>query len=50
MKTYVINISMKWSEDVTVQAKTKAEAKKKAWQKFSKRPQKKSFDFLIDEA
>lgn len=49
MKTFTVNINMTWSEDVRVSAKTKAEAKKKVWDKFKKSVPKKNFDFSVDE-
>lgn len=42
-KTFSVNIDMVWSMDYVVKAKTKSEAKKKAWDKFKKNPPKKIF-------
>jgi hypothetical protein len=47
MKTYEVNIDMKWSVIKLVTAKTAAEAKRKAWKKF--RPAKKNFELLADK-
>lgn len=43
MKTYSVNIDMNWSVSKTVKAKSKAEARKLAWEKFIKNPTKKCF-------
>lgn len=48
-KTYLVNIDMKWSEEYSIKAKTEAEAKKKAWEKFKKNPPKNLFEILADE-
>lgn len=47
MKTYVVNIDMKWSVDLTIKAKTASEARKKAWRRF--RPNRKNFELLADK-
>ena len=39
---------MKWSEEYTINAKSAAEAKRKAWAKFKKRCPKKNFELLAD--
>lgn len=49
MKTYQVNIDMIWSTSKIVKAKSKAEAKKKAWEKFKKTPPKKDFSIDVDE-
>lgn len=49
MKTYIVNIDMKWSHDVKVSGKTKAEAKKKAVAKFIKRLKANDFNINVDE-
>ncbi len=43
---YEVNIDMKWSIDYTVNAVSMAEAKKKAWEIFKKRPPKLCFEIL----
>lgn len=48
-KKFVVNIDMKWSEDIHIKAKNMAEAKKKAWNKFKKRCPKKNFEILADK-
>jgi hypothetical protein len=49
LKTFSVNVDMTWSEDYTVKAKTLAEAKKKAWQRFKNRPPKKNFTLMADK-
>jgi hypothetical protein len=51
MKKYRVNLDMNYSVDITVSAKNSREAKKKAWEKFSKKkPNKKIFQIYADEA
>lgn len=47
-KIYIVNIDMKWSEDIDVRAKTAGEAKRKAWAIFKKKLPRKNFDILAD--
>jgi hypothetical protein len=49
MKDFTVVIDMSWSEEFQIKAKTKAQARIKAWEKFKKRPPKKNFTFLVDE-
>lgn len=49
-KQYTVNVDMKYSEEYHVTAKTKAEAKQKAWAKFTRRVPKRIFDISADEA
>ncbi len=49
MKTYIVNVDMKYSKEYPIRAKTKAEAKKKALAKFLKRTPKKLLDITVDE-
>jgi hypothetical protein len=49
VKKYTVNIDMTWSEDVKVTAKTEAEARRKAWEKFKKRVPRKNFSLSADE-
>lgn len=49
MKNFTVNIDMRWSEDIKVKAKTKAEARKIAWEKFKKRLPKKNFTISEDQ-
>jgi len=49
MKTYQVNIDMIWSTSRNVKAKSKAEAKKKAWEKFKNKLPKKDFSIDADE-
>lgn len=44
MNRYEINFQMKYSHDVVVSAKSKKEAKAKAWLKFQKKIKKPMFD------
>lgn len=48
-KTYKVNVDMKYSMDYEIKASSQAEAKRKAWEKFKKRPQKKLFELLADK-
>lgn len=48
-KTYLVNIDMKWSKTYSIKAKTEAEAKKKAWEKFKKNLHKTLFELLADK-
>lgn len=41
MPKYKVNIAQTWSEDVVVEARSAAEAKKKAWEKY--KPKKSNF-------
>jgi hypothetical protein len=50
-KKYKVNIDMIYSIDIKLSAKNSREAKKKAWDKFSKRkPNSKLFKIYVDEA
>lgn len=49
MKNFTVNIDMTWSEDIKVKAKTKAEARRLAWEKFKKKLPKKNFTISEDE-
>lgn len=49
IKTYSINIDMKWSQEYIIKAKSKADAKKKAWLRFKKRCPKGLFELLVDK-
>ena len=40
---------MTWSEEYVVTAKTKGEAKRKAWARFKKNPPKKNFTIEVDQ-
>lgn len=46
---FIINIDMKWSEDIHVKARTAGEAKAKAWKKFKSRLPRKNFDISADK-
>ena len=49
-KTYNVSFDMKYSYNYTVQAKTKAEAKKKAFERFKATRNKRSqFNTWVDE-
>lgn len=48
MKTYRVNIDMKWSEEKLIKAKTAGEAKRKAWAAFKRRCPKRNFEILAD--
>lgn len=48
-KNYVVNVDMKWSKDFKIQATSKAEAKRIAWDKFNKSIPKKLFELSVDE-
>ena len=37
-RTYEVTVDMTWSQSYTVKAKTAAEARRKAWGKFKRRP------------
>lgn len=45
---YNVTIDMVWSKEYKVKAKTEAEAKQKAWERFTKRPAKAWFKFWVD--
>ena len=47
-KTYRVNIDMRWSKDIVVKATSAAEAKRKAWDIFKKRPARNLFGLLAD--
>jgi len=47
-KRYRVDVYMKWTEEYVVRANTAAEAKRKAWERFKKRPPKTCFAFLAD--
>jgi hypothetical protein len=50
MKTFIVNIDKKYSEDIMVQAKNSREAKKLAFEKFAKKKLKpKDFSIYADE-
>lgn len=50
MKNYEVTIDMTWSQQIKVKAKTKAEAREKAWQKYcAKKPVKKYHTYYVDE-
>ena len=48
IKTYEVEVSMTWSQSYTVKAKTAAEARRKAWEKFKRRPPKSCFTLMED--
>lgn len=48
IKTYEVTVDMTWSQSYTVKAKTAAEAKRKAWEKFKKHPPKSCFTLMED--
>lgn len=48
MKTFVVNVDMKWSKDIRIKARSASEAKKKAWAIFRKRPARGLFELLAD--
>lgn len=49
-KLFIVNFDRTWSEDIRVKAKNRREAKKKAWERFKKRPKKmRDFSINIDE-
>ena len=48
-KTYEVEVSMTWSQSYTVKAKTAAEARRKAWEKFKRRPPKSCFTLMEAE-
>ena len=48
IKTYEVEVSMPWSQSYTVKAKTAAEARRKAWEKFKRRPPKSCFTLMED--
>lgn len=47
-KTYEVEVSMTWSQSYTVKAKTAAEARRKAWEKFKRHPPKSCFTLMED--
>lgn len=47
-KTYEVTVDMTWSQSYTVKAKTAAEAKRKAWEKFKKHSPKSCFTLMED--
>lgn len=47
-KAYEVEIDMSWSMTYTVKAKTAAEARRKAWEKFKRQPPKSCFSFMAD--
>lgn len=47
-KTYEVEVSMTWSQSYTVKAKTAAEARRKAWEKFKRHPPKFCFTLMED--
>lgn len=47
---YEVNVDMKWSQDYRIKAKSASEAKKKAWERFRKRPPRKLFELLADKS
>jgi len=49
MKNYRITIYLTWSIQKDIKAKSKTEAKKKAWAKFAKRLPKKDFSINAQE-
>lgn len=49
IKTYLVNIDMKWSQEYSIKAGSATEAKKKAWEKFKKSPPKNLFEILVDK-
>ena len=46
MKRYQVTINQNWSEEVMVSANSKAEARKKAWEKY--KPKKANFSFEVE--
>ena len=44
MAKYQVTIAQTWSEEITVTAKTEAEAKKKAWEKWKAKNKNYTFD------
>ena len=44
IKTYSVNIDMVWSQEYSVKARTAAEARQKAFERFKKRTKKKDFN------
>ena len=50
MTKFKVNIDMNFSQDIYVSAKTKTEAKEKAWEKFvNKKTTKKNFQIYVDK-
>ena len=47
-RTYEVTVDMTWSQSYTVKAKTAAEAPRKAWGKFKRRPPKSCFTLMED--
>jgi len=47
-RTYEVTVDMTWSQSYTVKAKTAAEARRKAWGKFKRRPPKSCFTLMED--
>jgi hypothetical protein len=47
-KIYEVTIDMTWSQSYTVKAKTAAEARRKAWEKFKRHPPKSCFSLMED--
>ena len=46
MRKFRVIIAQTWSEEVIVTAKTKSEAKKKAWKKW--KPKKKNYEIEVE--
>ena len=47
-RTYEVTVDMTWSQSYTVKAKKTAEARRKAWEKFKRRPPKSCFTLMED--
>lgn len=48
-KTYYVDIDMKYASQIKVTAKSKAEAKKKAFERFKNKLHKKNFEVLAND-